>query len=219
MPGRKSHSNPQPQTAVSLFTNGVNTKTRGAELMGDYIADYGWSKVDWSIGATYNDTTASNIRSGPATLAGQKLFDLTAISNLTTASPRYVVNLGSAWAIQKLTVNLRESLYGPSSQWVNDSGATAPAASAAPAVTYYLNKIAFTPITNVDLAYAVLKNCTISVGSLNAFNRYPNKVNSALTAAYNNPKVQSNSAVSQYPSFTPFGFNGGFYYVRAMYSF
>ena len=207
------------QTAVSLFTNGVNTKTRGAELMGDYIADYGWSKVDWSIGATYNDTTASNIRSGPTALAGQKLFDLTAISNLTTASPRYVVNLGSAWAVQKLTVNLRESLYGPSSQWVGDSGYTAQIAGAPAAVTYYDNKISFTPITNIDLAYAVLKNCTISVGSFNAFNRYPNKVNSALTAVYNNPKIQSNAAVSQYPSFTPFGFNGGFYYVRAIYSF
>ena len=116
-------------------------------------------------------------------------------------------------------MNLRESLYGPSSQWVGDSGYTAQIARAPAAVTYYDNKISFTPITNVDLAYAVLKNCTISVGALNAFNRYPNKVNSTLTAVYNNPKIQSNSAVSQYPSFTPFGFNGGFYYVRAIYSF
>jgi iron complex outermembrane receptor protein len=202
----------QGQTAVSLFTNGVNTKTRGADLSGDYLVDYGWSKVDWSVGATYNDTTASNIRSGPAALAGQQLFDATAISDLTTATPKFVVNLGSQWTVQKLTINVRESIYGPSSEWVNDGGATLGTN-----VTYYRNSISTTPITNIDVAYQALKAVTLSVGAINAFNRYPNKVNGDLQAAYY--KAQFNSAVTQYPGFTPFGFDGGFYYIRALYAF
>jgi iron complex outermembrane receptor protein len=200
------------QTAVSLFTNGINTKTRGADFSGDYVVDFGRSKLDWSMGVTYNDTTASEVRSGPASLAGQQLFDQTAISDLTTASPKFAGSLGALWTIQKLSINVRETIYGPASEWVNDSGATVTGK-----VTYYRNTISTTPITNIDLAYQALKSLTFSVGAINAFNRYPNHVNGDLTAAYY--KAGSNSAVAQYPSFTPFGFNGGFYYVRAFYSF
>ena len=200
------------QTAVSLFTNGVDTKTRGAELMGDYLTEFGWGKIDWSIGAMYNETTASNVRSGPAALAGQQLFDQTAISDLTTASPKFVINLSSQWKIRKLTVSLRETVYGPSSEWVNDSGATQ-----AGTVTYYRNSISTTPIMNLDVGYDVLPSLRLSVGANNVLNRYPNRINSQLFAAYNTAVY--NSAVAQYPAFTPFGFNGGFYYLRASYSF
>jgi iron complex outermembrane receptor protein len=49
------------------------------------------------------------------------------------------------------------------------------------------------------------------------FNRYPNKINGALDTAYKS--AQFNSAVGQYPSFSPFGIDGGYYYLRANYSF
>ena len=200
------------QTAVSLFTNGVNTKTRGADLMGDYLTEFGWGKIDWTLGATFNETTAGQVRGGPPSLAGQKLFDQTAISDLTTASPKFVVNLGSQWKIKKLTVSVRETVYGPSSEWVNDSGATLGSS-----VTYYRNTIGTTPITNLDVAYEAFAGLRLAVGAANVFNRYPNHINGQLFAAYN--AAQFNSAVSQYPSFAPFGFNGGFYYLRAYYSF
>ena len=200
------------QTAVSLFTNGVDTKTRGAELMADYLTELGWGKIDWSLGAMYNETTASNVRGGPPALAGQQLFDQTAISDLTTASPKFVINLGSQWTIGKLTVSVRETVYGPSSEWVNDSGATK-----AGTVTYYRNSIGTTPIMNLDAGYEVLTGLRLSVGANNVLNRYPNHINSQLFAAYNTAVF--NSAVAQYPAFTPFGFNGGFYYLRASYSF
>ena len=200
------------QTAVSLFTNGVNTKTRGADLMGDYLTEFGWGKIDWTLGATFNETTAGQVRGGPPSLAGQKLFDQTAISDLTTASPKFVVNLGSQWKIKQLTVSVRETVYGPSSEWVNDSGATLGSS-----VTYYRNTIGTTPITNLDVAYEAFAGLRLAVGAANVFNRYPNHINGQLFAAYN--AAQFNSAVSQYPSFAPFGFNGGFYYLRAYYSF
>lgn len=200
------------QTAVSLFTNGVNTRTRGAELMGDYVTELSWGKIDWSLGAVYNQTRASDLRGGSVQLGGQQLFDQTAISDLTTATPKFVLNLGTQWKVQRLTVSLREVVYGPSSEWVNDGGATQGSA-----VTYYRNSISTTPITNVDIGYEVLKGLSLSAGALNAFNRYPNKINGELSAAYYRAKF--NSAVTQYPDFTPFGFNGGFYYVRAFYNF
>jgi iron complex outermembrane recepter protein len=49
------------------------------------------------------------------------------------------------------------------------------------------------------------------------FNRFPNKINSTIL----NREIAAgdNAAVTQYPIFSPFGVNGGFYYVKAVYKF
>ena len=205
-------------TSVSLFTNGVDTKTQGADLVLDYPMTYSWSKIDYSVGATYNSTTASNIRAGGPLLAGQGLFDQTAISDLTSASPKYTVNLGVLLSVDRLTVNLREQIFGKSSEYVTDNGATfAAGASAVNNSIYYKDEIGVSAITNLDIGFKAWKGLTLTAGANNLFNRYPNKVNGLLQSYYY--KSNSNAAVAQYPSFSPYGFNGGFYYVRADYSF
>jgi iron complex outermembrane recepter protein len=57
----------------------------------------------------------------------------------------------------------------------------------------------------------------LSAGANNLFNRYPNQLNPALTAAYY--AYDDNAGVVKYPTFSPFGIDGGFYYVRAGYRF
>lgn len=54
-------------------------------------------------------------------LAGLTLYDATALSDLTDASPRYVLNLGAVWTVGKLAVNLEEQIY-KTSEWENDDG-------------------------------------------------------------------------------------------------
>jgi iron complex outermembrane receptor protein len=199
-------------TGVSIFANGADTRTRGADFVFDYNEDYSWGHVDWSVGATYNNTTLLRLAATPAALAGQPLFDQVAVSDITTASPKYVVNLAAAWTLDKLSVTLREVVYGSSSEYVNDNADTNGTT-----VVYYLDKIGVTPITNLDIGYEALKGLRLSIGANNLLNRYPNKRNPALLKAYNSQ--DDNSAVLQYPFFSPFGFNGGYYYVRANYRF
>jgi iron complex outermembrane receptor protein len=209
------------QTAVSLFTNGVNTKTKGADFALDYITDLAkLGKVDWSIGATYNDTTAYDIRGGTPQLAGQPLLNATAISYFTTASPRYVLNLGALWSLNRLSINVHEVIYGNSSEETGDSGYTDKVAGISPAAQlFYQTSTGVLPITNVDVSYNVLQSLKLSVGAENVFNRYPDKVNAQLLALYNNAKILSSSAVGQYSSFSSIGIDGGFYYLRATYTF
>jgi iron complex outermembrane receptor protein len=52
----------------------------------------------------------------------------------------------------------------------------------------------------------------VSVGANNLFNQYPDEVNSALLAQ-RRANLDS-GAVSVYPTFSPFGINGGYYYAR-----
>jgi iron complex outermembrane receptor protein len=145
-------------------------------------------------------------------VTGQALFDSTALSDLTTASPKYVVNLGMTWTYEKVSARLAEVVYGPTSEWVNDNLDTN-----GKTVVYYQDHVGVTPITNLELGYDLMKGLTLSAGAVNLFNRYPPHTNPGLLAVER--ATNDNGAVRIYPSFSPFGINGGFYYVRAVYSF
>jgi len=76
-----------------------------------------------------------------------------------------------------------------------------------------------TAITNVDMGYRLTDHVRVDVGALNVFDRYPNKLNGVLLSHYDNPAYNDNLGVQQYPSFSPFGIDGGFYYLRATFAF
>jgi iron complex outermembrane receptor protein len=207
--------------------------------MFDFPVDYGFAKVDYSIGATYNDTTITKYAATPAALAHvvdglatNELYDPTAYSDLTTASPKYIVNLGALFTLGKLTANLLEKVYGPSSEYQNDdgdNGGTGPGSVAACApkpgtlficpggFEYFQSRIGVTPITNLDIAYELKEGLRLSVGAINLFNRFPGRLNAEQLSHTNSFAYGDNAGVTQYPVFSPFGINGGFYYVKASY--
>ena len=201
-------------SGINIFTNGINTRTQGADLVFDFQKAYASGRINWSIGATYNDTAITSIRPSPAVLGGQQLFDATAISDLTTASPKYVVNLGALWTGGKLTINVVEKIYGPSTEWESDD-ADNPSGK----IEYFKSTISVTPLTNLHLEYQFTKHSAVSVGAINLFNRYPNHLNSTLLAHYNNFAYGDVQGTKNYPRFSPFGFDGGFYFVKATYVF
>ena len=57
------------------------------------------------------------------------------------------------------------------------------------------------------------------VGAVNLFDRYPTRYNRTLLAHYDTFKYGDTLGVFQYPMFSPFGINGGYYYVRATVGF
>jgi len=130
-------------TGVNIFANGIDTRTRGADLAFEFPSDYRFGHVNWIVAGTYNQTSATSIIATPAELSGQTLFDLTATSDLTTASPKYVVNFGAAWTYGKYTANLIEKVYGPAAEYETDFG------DATGTQLYYQTKIGITPITRV----------------------------------------------------------------------
>jgi iron complex outermembrane receptor protein len=197
---------------ISIFANGIDTRTRGADLVFDFPYDYNFATVNWSISATYNDTTITHPGTTPAPLVPNVLYDQEAYSELTTATPKYVVNLGALISIEKLSINLVEKIYGPSSDYENDDGDN-PTGN----FQYFQDKIGVTAITNLDIAYGFTDHMTFSIGATNLFNRFPNKLNSNIL----NREIAAgdNAAVTQYPLFSPFGINGGFYYAKALYKF
>lgn len=197
---------------INIFANGIDTRTRGADLVFDFPYEYNFGRINWSIGATYNNTTITKQGTTPAPLVPNVLYDQEAYSELTTATPKYVVNLGALISVEKLTVNLVEKIYGPASDYENDDGDN-PSGN----FQYFQDKIGVTAITNLDIAYGFTDHMTFSVGATNLFNRFPNKLNSNILNR--EMAAQDNAAVTQYPLFSPFGINGGFYYAKMLFKF
>jgi iron complex outermembrane receptor protein len=197
---------------INIFANGIDTRTRGADLTFNFPYDYNFGSVTYSIGATYNNTVVTNPGSTPPGLVGGTLYDAEAYSELTTATPRYVVNLGALMTVDKLTANLVEKIYGPSSDYENDD-----ADNPSNTLQYFKDSIGVTAITNLDIGYQFKEHLKLSVGAQNLFNRFPNKLNGNILGREN--AAADNTAITQYPIFSPFGINGGFYYVKALYTF
>jgi iron complex outermembrane receptor protein len=230
-------------TGVNIFANGIDTRTRGADLVFDFPMEFNFGKVVWSVGATYNDTTITKYAGTPAALANvnpatgiptNELYDPQAYSDLTTATPKYVVNLGGLVTVDKLSVNLVEKLYGPSSEYGNDDGdnggtgpGTVPACVPKPGTQficpggfdYFKTTLGLTPITDLDISYQFKEHVKFSVGAINLLNRFPGRINAQQLSHTNSFAYGDNAGVAQYPSFSPFGINGGFYYVKAQYKF
>jgi iron complex outermembrane recepter protein len=227
-------------TGVNVFANGIDTRTRGADFVFDFPVDYGFAKVDWSIGATYNDTTITKPAATPAALAAinpltgiptNELYDPTAYSDLTTAAPKYIINLGAVLTLGNLSVNLLEKVYGPASEFQNDDGDNGGGGIAActpkagtlficpGSFDYFQSRIGVTPITNLDIGYQMQEHLKFSIGAVNLFNKFPGRLNAEQLSHTNNFAFGDNAGVTQYPVFSSFGINGGFYYLKAQYKF
>jgi iron complex outermembrane receptor protein len=196
---------------IAVFANGIDTKTRGADLVFQFPYEYSFGKINWSIAANYNKTSLEKVPATPALLAGATLYDAQALSYLTDTSPKYVVDLGAALVLDKLTVNLHEKIYGPTGGQDNDQG------DVTGSFIYYNNPIGTTGITNLDVSYQFTDRLKLAVGAQNLFNKFPPLRNGNILNAEN--AAGDNAAVQQYPIFTPWGNNGGFYYVKAQYKF
>jgi iron complex outermembrane receptor protein len=197
-----------PFSGINVFSNGIDTRTRGAELVVTWSSRlFDLGNVDWSLAANYNETEVTGVRATPVELSasGQTLFDRVALSTLETASPKVKLVAGALWRSGRWTVDLRETWYGQSSRYSDPGDGN-----------LYLDKAGAKLITDLAVSLQLTGSTTIQVGANNLFDVYPDRVNAAGLAA---SAAAGNPAVEVYPSFSPFGINGGYYYAKLGYRF
>jgi len=193
---------PSSGVSAAFFTNGVDTRTRGVDVSVDYLSrleQYG--VIKWVLNGGYNKTTVRRIHDAPAALqaAGLSLVDVVQLSNLTTATPHVKVSLAGTYIKNVWEVTLRETYYGKSTQ--------VQGYAPGPYFTYE-TRGAF--ITDLNVAYSVTDHLKVDVGASNLSNAYPNKVPAS---------VYQNLSYDQYSHVSPYGINGGYYYVKLSSSF
>ena len=197
-----------PFTGINVFSNGIDTRTRGVEMVltaASALGDAG--RIDWTLAANYNTTAVTRIAPTPAVLAasGQSLFDKVAISTLETASPKVKVILDGLYSRGRWTVDVKESLYGQASAYEDPGDGN-----------LYLDKQGVKFITDLEIGYRLGGGLTLSVGADNLFNAYPDRVSAAAIRA---SALAGNPAVEIYPEFSAIGIDGGYYFVKARYRF
>ncbi|MFN9926052.1 MAG: TonB-dependent receptor plug domain-containing protein [Phenylobacterium sp.] len=202
------------QTGINIFTNGLNTRTRGADLvvtMRSNLED--WGSIQWSLTGNWSDTKVTKFATPPAQLQGASLFDRTSVGFLETSTPKYRAVLGALWTWNDLSVNVKESLYGPASILNNRLGCPL----SLPASNCFKLGIGTTLTTDLEISYKVFESVKLTVGANNLFNKFPDKLNQAYRDTF--LAANANGYVTQYPTFSAFGINGGYWYGKINYTF
>jgi iron complex outermembrane receptor protein len=202
-------------TGISVFTNASNTRTLGLDLTANYASDFDqYGHVDWTVGFNYNNTKFTSIAALPATVSNSApnvaflgqfgpILSASAKSALTQATPAEKLILQADWGLDKWSVNLRGTTYGPSSLDVINNN-----------IGFFAERIPATEIVDLDIGYRLTKGIKLDVGANNLFDTLPPRI----------PLIKGapadNALVFNLPmTFAPWGSNGGYYYGRIAVSF
>ncbi|WP_419816837.1 TonB-dependent receptor plug domain-containing protein [Glacieibacterium sp.] len=206
------------QTGVSLFANGATTRTRGVEFVASYASDFGDAgTVDWTLSGNYNNTKVTKQGVGP-TLRGTNaagapingpisLFDRSTISNLEDASPKVKIIASAFYTIDKFSATLRTTLFGKSSNLATPDGGV-----------FYEQVIKTAAVVDLELNYKLLSGLEFSIGANNLFNKRPPIV-ALIPGTTNYSLVNAGNVLDAPLTFSPYGINGGYYYVRVNFNF
>jgi iron complex outermembrane receptor protein len=184
-------------TSVQYYTNAIDTKTSGVDIVGAYKVDFdNYGSMRFNAGFNYNETTITHIIPNPSALSAlgpsYVLFNRVAQGNITSLLPKTKIFLGDVWNVGKWSFSSRLTRFG--SYVIPQTTATLD--------RYFGAKW----ITDVEASYQLTDAVSVAVGANNLFNVYP-----SANGVYN-VSLGSQQYGSSPPS--PFGFTGGSYYGR-----
>ena len=197
--------------AMSVFTNAADTRTRGIDATISYSSPLGdWGRANWSLNANVNDTVVERQAPLPTPVSapafGQTaLLGPAALSNLTTYTPGWRLTPAVTVTHGRLGVNLRVNVYGEVSGIASLDGT---------GVNGTVIKMPVTVVPDLDVSYDLTKRLTLAVGANNLFNLKPTKVPNVSDGAGG---VRPANGVYIYGApvlYSPFSFNGGYYYAK-----
>lgn len=200
-PGGSFDPSARANIGLGFFTNVLDTKTTGVDLITTMSNVFAWGRIDWLLAANYNKTEVT--KAGRARgFENIPLFGIGDIVSIEEGSPEYRINLGATVHLgEKLTLNIRENIYGPHYQ----PGSTAIASASAyvdypqvmetldivspanvneiadflgiprPTTPYYAQRIGTLATTNIELIFEPMDGLKVAVGADNLFDEYPDK--------------------------------------------
>ncbi|MEG8143372.1 TonB-dependent receptor [Xanthomonas hortorum pv. gardneri] len=178
------------------FTNAVDTRTRGVDVVGSYRWQLAASSVDLTAGYNYSETEVRNVAANPAALSANGLslerIDRTERGRIEEGFPRDKFLINGSWNLEHWTLALGATRYGKYS--------TRPAAA--------INDQTFGAkwVVDASASYKV-DRWTLTLGADNLLDEYPDENNFA----------NSTSGQFPYSNLSPFGFNGAYVYGRINY--
>jgi iron complex outermembrane receptor protein len=187
--------------AINYFTNGFDTTTKGVDLVGTWRHQLATGNLNVTLAYNYNMSKVT--RYDPQVIGTDQIMDVAHLA------PNHRATLSANWVSGPWTVNARENYYG----WWLDA-VDYPTLADANGNVIAAQRFGAKFTTDLDISYTLMDHFTLTVGANNLFNNHPDKIKqSSFNAIY--PVTGSTSDGQIYPRLGgPFGFNGGFWYVR-----
>ncbi|MEO5582670.1 MAG: TonB-dependent receptor, partial [Saprospiraceae bacterium] len=191
---------------VQFMTNAINTKSRGIDL----VVNSNWKirKADlkFLLAANLNRTTlfgpiqtTDKLPPDPLNKNINTLFNREERVKMEKSQPGSKIILSATYAIGKFDFLIRGTRFGKTAYaYVSDNDSRDE---------FFSAKI----LTDIVMNYSPKKWLTITTGANNVFNVYPNPLKNYLN---------TNEGILIYSNdSSPFGFNGGYYYLNMNFNF
>jgi iron complex outermembrane receptor protein len=188
---------------IAFFTNHVDTRTHGIDLVLSYKSNLTSSKKLSLSGAfSFNKTVINNEKAPPALLQNGALIPVRLIDTLSagvikTGLPQQKIIGSIEYTTNKLNLTLRMTYFGKVTAWEKPPG-----------LPHRSQTFGGRTLTDLLGSYKITSKLQITLGANNLFSVYPDKVNPNF-ATYNNGQVPYSRSGLQ------FGFNGRYTYLSA----
>lgn len=183
---------------VKFLTNAFDTRTQGIDIVGTY-------RMATDSAGLFNTTAAFTWNDTKVTERDPLVIDDTRVAQLERTLPKYRVVVTENWELGPLAVLGRMNWY--SKFTLTEDGLLQQT---------FGSEFVF----DLEVSYDLTDNVTLAVGGQNIFDNYPDKFSDArgtLGPVY--PTTGGRFTGDVYPDTSPFGFNGGFWYVKAGFNF
>ena len=163
----KAGNVPPDVTSVAFFTNAIDTRTRGIDIVMATTQKIGSGSLDITAGANFNQTeiigTPKTTDKLPQDAFGKTFFSRIEESRIVAGQPRNKVSLGLTYRLKDLNIMLRGTNFGQVEIW--------------DAAKPELDEIQ-SPKTVIDLSigYRFMKKITFTLGANNLTDVYPDKI-------------------------------------------
>jgi iron complex outermembrane receptor protein len=177
--------------SARFFTNAIDTRTNGVDLISNYRITLRSSDLFLRAGYNHSNTDIVGAIATPPQLAAYSsvLFDRIERRRIECAQPQDSVRLGGSWTNRRFGLDVNESRYGAFCSFTLN-----PADDQEYAAKW---------LTDVEGSYRV-SQYRLAVGASNLFGVFPDR----------NSTVNSFNGIQTFPSQSPFGMNGRTLYAR-----
>ena len=185
-------------TGGRYFTNAIDTRTRGIDVVGSYRWDLAASSLDLTAGYNHTKTEITRIAANPEELAQNGLdlerIDRVEIGRIEDGFPRNKLLLSGTWNVDDWAFALSTTRYGSVRTTPNNAALD--------------QKYDAKWLLDISATFRPGDNWALTLGADNVLNEYPDE------------NIFGNSTNGQFPysNLSPFGFGGAFAYAKIAYN-
>jgi iron complex outermembrane receptor protein len=177
--------------SYNFFTNAVDTRTRGADLVATWLTPLAGGDLKATVASSYSRTSIRRIND-------ETLIGLETRNTLTDAAPRNRHVLSLDWRGERFGGLVRATRHGATTRVFDFGGGFTPTQT-------------YGAAWQLDLEgeWRITRALSVSIGGVNVTDRYPDRSIFDISYFNNLP----------YDVLSPVGFSGAYYYARLRYSY